>query len=173
MLKRFNKFTALVVVMALVLISCTFIGITTAKYYSKTTGTGSFQTAKWSVKTVFSVDSATKTLIPTERATGYSVTITSTSEVDVEYDIVVTFNVTLPNGVTIELDKDNEDLKRTITSTGGQKTFTFSNVGILSGTNNSATHTISFYVEGDANTDDGVLIKTYTGTIKVVAEQAS
>ncbi len=167
------KTTWILVVIITALLSCLAIGLTSAKYHSEFTGAGSAQAAKWEVKGkfVFPTSSEDK-LSLSDRSQGYVIKVESNSDVDVEYDIVITFSHILFKGVVIELiDTDTGDVK-TLTSNGSQKTFTFSNVGILTSTKSTANYEIFFFVASDASTDDGIMVKDYTVDISVKTEQA-
>lgn len=56
-----------------------------------------------------------------QTATNYSFTVTNNSEVNVEYDVVVTFKKALPQGISLALDGSN------YTSSSSSKVFTFAN----------------------------------------------
>ena len=60
------------------------------------------------------------------------------SEVAIRYDVIVSLNEPLPNGVTMQMDGTDG-------STDDQKTFTFENAGVFSaGTPETQDHTLSF-----------------------------
>lgn len=94
----------------------------------------SVTTARWNVS-VSSNSSSSMQLIPNSGTSSYNITVTSDSEVDTDYSIIVS---NIPSGVQVELDSGGFEPY--------SSTVTFPNVGtILYGAQpNSVTHTLTF-----------------------------
>lgn len=85
------------------------------------------------------------------------------SEVAIRYDVIVTLEKTLPNGVTMTLDGEE-------CFGNADNTYTFSNMGTFeAGVQNTRTHTLSF--TGDFTTYDTDGTYEYPVTISVRSEQ--
>ncbi len=171
-----KKRIGLAAIMLTALLSCFTIGGTMAKYFSQMKGTDNVTVAKFDVTASFVVDETVQALAPEQRSIVYTVNITSQSEVDVVYDIVVTFGDAedaqkLPNGVIIELDHRTPEKQRTIAVNGFDHTYVFYNVGTLNSSTRTAEHEISFYVADDAISENITEVLSCTGRIGVQAEQ--
>ncbi|MBR7041873.1 MAG: hypothetical protein IKI04_00045 [Bacilli bacterium] len=90
--------------------------------------------ARWDVSADFDLNGSMH-LVPNSGTSSYSIVVSSDSEVDTDYSIIVS---NIPSGVQVKLDNDEFQPY--------SSTVTFSNAGtILYGAGvNSATHTISF-----------------------------
>lgn len=99
-----------------------------------------FNASDWDVS-VSSSSSSTMQLTANSSTATYNIVVTSTSEVDTNYSIIVR---NLPSGVQVKLDNGNFEPY--------SSTVTFPNVGtILYGANpNTATHTLTFRANNGA-----------------------
>ena len=94
-----------------------------------------FPVANWDVNMTTNSASSMQLLANTTSTSSYTITVTSDSEVDTKYSIIVS---NIPSGVQVELDGGGFEPY--------SSTVTFPNVGtILYGANpNTATHTLTF-----------------------------
>lgn len=102
--------------------------------------TSTITTSSWNVS-VNSNSSSSMQLIPNSGTASYNIVVTSSSEVDTDYSIIVS---NIPSGVQVKLDEnDYEPYSSTVT---------FSNVGtILYGAqNNYETHVLTFKANAGA-----------------------
>ncbi len=109
MRKMLRKQTLVLVVIITALLSCLAVGITSAKYYSEFTGSGSTQVAKWYVN--MESEATTMNFNGSDyngeiEVMSYDFTITSNSEVAVNYVVNITFDKELPQNVRIWLDDE-------------------------------------------------------------------
>lgn len=152
------------------LVICTLLltGISFSRYISSANGSDSARVAKGVVTVSYDENSTKLEMIRPEedgvetRAFPFEVS-NGTSEVAIQYDVVVKLNQALQDGVTMKLD-DMECSEST------NNTYTFSNMGTFeAGVSDTKTHTLSF--AGDFNdirpgTDD-----TYQITISIHSHQ--
>lgn len=148
------------------LLICTFLltGVSFARYIATGSGSDGARVAAGAVEV--SHDSNTKIEItrPTDDAPvtkGFSFTVSNkNSEVAIRYDVIVTLNEPLPEGVSMTVDGKP--------CPGSGTVFSFPNAGVFSaGSNEIKTHTISF--TGNYMTIDEASSRTIT--ISVQSEQ--
>lgn len=152
------------------LLVCTFLltGVSFSRYISSASGSDSARVAKGMV-TVRCDDDTTVNLVRQSddgvETEDFSFSVTnSISEVAIQYDVVVTLDKPLGNGVTMNLD-GNEGTK----SEDG-KEYKFSNMGMFeAGKSHSSNHILSFsgdFMEIPSGTDD-----TYNIQITIRSQQ--
>lgn len=141
-------------------------GISFARYITADGGADNARVAAGTIKVTY--DENTTTIEMTRSENDNFVTdlfqfhvSNPNSEVAIRYDVIVTLNEPLPNGVTMQMDGMNA-------SEASQKTFTFKNAGVFSaGATETQDHTLSF-------TGDYSIISqesTRTIALSVLAEQ--
>ena len=117
-------------------------------------------TALWSVS-VNSNSNSTINLMPNAGTAQFTIVVTSNSEVDTEYSIIVS---NIPSGVDVKLDNGNFE-----SPASNSDTVTFSNVGtiIYGDSNNEKTHVLTFRANADA-----VIVSNQTVNIDVEFKQS-
>lgn len=110
---------------------------------SNVNSSATLDTALWSVS-VDSNSNRSLNLMPNAGAAQFTIVLTSNSEVDTEYSIIVS---NIPSGVDVKLDNGNFE-----SPASNSDTVTFSNVGtiIYDEGNNEKTHVLTFRANADA-----------------------
>ncbi len=127
---------------------------------SNVSSLAALDTALWSVS-VDSNSNRTINLMPNAGTAQFTVVVTSNSEVDTEYSVIVS---NIPSGVDVKLDNGNfESLEN------GSDTITFSNVGtiVYGNGDNEKTHVLTFRANADA-----VIVSNQTVNIDVEFKQS-
>lgn len=145
----------------LMVCSLLFTGVSFAGYVSRSNGSDSARVAKGVVtvsyddRTFMELERPEDDGVRTEQFKFY--VSNGASEVAIRYDVVVTLDQALKDGVTMQLD----GMKGAVSD--DKKTYTFSNVGIFeAGVSDTKTHTLSFagdFYEISPGTDDMYQIK--------------
>lgn len=150
---RIRKKTIIMIILATITFSNSYL---IARYASLFNGTSSSSVAKWAV-TYDTSDNVSNTLniVSGNETQDYIIKVTSTSEVSVNYSIVLS-NVPSEMEVTI-------DNKITKTPDNNTHIIEFNNIGSLSGINTTFTHTLTFNAPLESNiaatTNAGISIK--------------
>lgn len=153
------------------LLVCTLLltGVSFARYITTANGGDTARVAAGLVTVNYEESDAE---IRLERPTGNSVETNKfefsvsngSSEVAIRYDVVVTLDMPLKDGITMKLDG------QTGTATGEENQYVFSNVGTFAaGENETIPHTLSF--EGDFGTIQKDMNDTYKIEISVRSQQ--
>ena len=143
-----------IAIMALLTITSTY-----SIYYGIAHTNGALSLATWNVTLNQVGVNNTLTVIPVTNSDTYDLNITSTSQVDIIYTIVVS---NLPTGVQVALDSDPAE------SQDNQHTVTFTDAGTIlySDQNKTKTHTLTF--SAVANTTP---VNAQSVSIDVIARQ--
>ena len=140
-----KKYIVFLSMYALFFVSC-FTLITLAKYTSLLNRNGNVSVAKWDVSIAGENNKTLPTMTIGNSSTyqDYTLTVTSTSEVGINYSAVITG---VPHGVQIQVD-DNTIYSET------NNTITINNLGSFSSNASNSTHThkLSFIVTIDTDT---------------------
>jgi len=123
-----------------------FTGVSFSKFASAAGGSDTARVAKFSVDAAAYEDNTLtmncKSII-NAGADSYIFTVTSDSEVTVSYDVMITLNKALPEGVDMTLVKGDEHTPCTLTGSG--RSFTAKNVcTIAAGTKQTDTYKLHF-----------------------------
>lgn len=142
MKEKKSKFNLRKIIFALlfaVIISTYFVNYYYAKYRSGGSINSSARTAGFSVSGTGGSNSITVDGMTPPYSSDYSFSVTSNSEVAVEYGITVTFAQNIPAWVTVKLDGN--------TGTQSGDTATFSNAGTFAAGNSTNNHTLTFQAD--------------------------
>jgi len=136
----------------LILITTAMMGGLLARYTTEGEGTDSTRVAKFDVSAGLEDDVVNVVYAPKVDDSGmesqgvFVLKLTSDSEVAVRYDIVVTLEEALPNGITAELyDANNQ--KRIPTESDGSQVLTYENAGTFPAGDQQAEYELRFTVD--------------------------
>ena len=142
----------------IVVLSIFFVPFTMSIYKNAATGSSNIIFADWNVSLNQNNVNNHLSISPNGTNASYTVNISSTSKVDMEYSIVINH---LPTGVSVSLDNGSF-------VTEVDNTVTFSNVGTIlySDVTKTRSHTLTFKAESNA-----VFVNDQSVNIKVITKQ--
>ena len=151
--KRMFYIMMIAVVLSLFIIPSTF-----SVFKSSTNGNSTIALATWNVTLEQSGISNDVIIIPGVKTDNYTLNVKSLSEVDIEYNVIISG---LPTGVSVLIDGDSPD-------STSNNTATFTNVGTIlySANNKINTHTLTFSADNNAT-----YVNNQSITINVIAKQ--
>ena len=130
-----RKKTIVTLIIVIVLILSFGVLGTFALYRNSAGGSGNLATAEWNVTRNQSASGDSLVLVPELVTDDYTLTVTSTSEVDIKYKVLIS---NLPTGVEVALDDGAY-----LTPTSGSLTITNNNLRInYNDSNKTKTHTL-------------------------------
>ena len=156
MLKR----TKIIICSIVILIIMLFVVPKTLSLFkSNTQISGDLNLAEWNVSLVETGANTSLTVVPGTSNATYAVSVRSLSEVDVEYDIIIT---NLPAGVEVSLDNGSFQ-------TQANNTITFANAGTIlySDSLKTKSHTLTFRAASGT-----AAVNNQTVNINVIVQQA-
>ncbi len=146
--RSFRLITLAVVVAAF--LTCALVGTTVAKFMSGYSVSAGASTAKFDI----SVSGEPEDLSLTREAdeASFTFSVTSTSEVAVTYDVILTLPEDLPSGVTLTLTVGNQTIEPTVSG----RSYTFRNADVLkfSASGGTNSHVLKVKAEAQAFSAD-------------------
>lgn len=140
---------AAAVLLVLVLMTTSVVSGRYARYTSTATGSDRARVAKYAV-TVTAATGNQIVLDPNSSKTvSYDFSVTSGSEVAVEYDLTVVFQKALPEGVVLSLTREDEK----IDLTHSDNTYTAKNAGTFNPRGGTHAYTLTFTAEKPVGAD--------------------
>lgn len=133
-----KRLPAFVYVVYLLVATVIFTGVTFSGYIAKTTGGDDARTAKYDVS-VSSISGEALTLAPDTPAS-YTFSVTSSSEVAVEYDLVISLPNALPEGVVLSLKRGDTPVTVAVDGT----VYTVLGAGEFTALGGTHTYTLTF-----------------------------
>ena len=134
------------------------IPLSYALYKNSTYGNSQLASAVWSVSLNQTDVENELTIIPEIKTDSYTLNVSSLSEVDITYDIVIS---DLPPGVSVALNDGTPLL-----ASNGTVTFTNADTILYNANNKTSSKTLTFSAENNATT-----VSNQTVTINVIAKQ--